>query len=95
MSTREEYLQKMHDQLDKLNAEIDELAKKAGGLTTEVMQEYRQQMESLQAKQAVVRQKVEELQHAGGSAWNDMKSGIDLAWDALGEAIDSARSRFK
>ena len=95
MSTRDEYIRKMHAKLDELNAEIDLLTTKAGGVTADVMQEYREQIESLKAKQGVARQKMEELQHAGGSAWEDMKSGIDLAWTAIGEAIDSARSRFR
>jgi hypothetical protein len=32
---------------------------------------------------------------SGGSAWEDLKSGIELVWTAMGEAIDSAKSRFK
>ncbi len=95
MSTRDEYIRKMHAKLDELNTEIDLLTSKAGGARTDVMQEYHEQIESLKAKQTVALQKLEELQHAGGSAWGDMKSGIDLAWTAMGEAIDSARSRFK
>lgn len=95
MSTRDEYIRKMHAKLDELNTEIDVLTKRAGGATAEVMQTYHEQIELLKAKQAVAREKLEELQHAGGSAWEDMKSGIDLAWSAIGEAIDSARSRFK
>jgi hypothetical protein len=85
----------MHARLDELNTEIDALTTKAGGVAADVMQEYREQIESLKAKQVVVRQKMEELQQAGGSAWEDMKSGVDLAWTAIGEAIDSAKSRFR
>jgi len=33
--------------------------------------------------------------HSGEGAWGDMKTGIELAWTSMGEAIDSARSRFK
>jgi len=24
-----------------------------------------------------------------------MKAGVEMAWDAIGEAVDSAKSRFK
>ena len=46
-------------------------------------------------KQAATREKIEELQTSGESAWDDLKAGIELAWTAMGEAIDSAKSRFK
>lgn len=95
MSSRDEYIRRIHAKLDDLNAEIDLLAAKADGVSADVKKEYQEQIEALKAKQAVARQKVAELQLAGGSAWEDMKSGIDLAWTAMGEAIDSARSRFK
>lgn len=95
MSNREEYLRKMHAKLDELNDEIDLLSTKAAGVTVDLRKEYHGQIESLKTKQEVVKLKVEEFQRAGGSALEDMKSGLDLAWSAIGEAIDSARSRFK
>jgi len=49
----------------------------------------------LKAKQAVARKKIEELQQAGDSAWQDLKSGSELAWDALREALDSAKTRYR
>jgi hypothetical protein len=56
---------------------------------------YHEIAESVKLKQAATRQKFKELQHAGDSALKDIKSGFDLAYSAMGEAIDSARSRFR
>ena len=95
MSSRDEYVRKMQAKLDEWNKEIDRLTAKAGEVTADLKKEYSEQIEILKAKQAVARQKIEELQQAGESAWVDLKSGIELAWTAMGEAIDSARSRFK
>jgi uncharacterized coiled-coil DUF342 family protein len=95
MSSRDEYIRKMQAKLEEWNAEIDTLTAKAGEVTADVRNEYHEQIESLKAKQAAARQKIEELQQAGESAWGDLRSGIELAWTAMGEAIDSARSRFK
>ncbi len=95
MSSRDEYIHKMQVKLEEWNAEIDTLTAKAGEVTAEVKNEYNEQIESLKAKQIATRQKIEELQHAGESAWEDLKLGIDMAWTAMGEAIDSAKSRFK
>lgn len=95
MGNRDEYVRKMQAKLEEWNAEIDTLTAKADEVTADVKKECLEQIESLKAKQVVARQKIEELQHAGEGAWKDLKSGVDLAWTAIGEAIDSARSRFK
>jgi len=95
MSNRDEYIRKLQAKLEEWNAEIDTLTARADDVKAEVRNEYKEQIELLKAKQATARQKVETLQHAGESAWEDLKAGIDLAWTAMGEAIDSARSRFK
>jgi uncharacterized coiled-coil DUF342 family protein len=85
----------MQAKLEEWNVEIDILTAKAGKVSDDVRKEYNEQIESLKAKQISVRQKIEELQQSGESAWEDLKSGFELAWTAMGEAIDSARSRFK
>jgi uncharacterized coiled-coil DUF342 family protein len=95
MSSRDEYIRRMQTKLEELNAEIDRLSAKAGEVKADVKNEYNEQIAALKARQTVARQKIEELQKAGESAWEDLKSGIELAWTAMGEAIDSARSRFR
>lgn len=95
MSTRDEYVRKMQAKLEEWNAEIDTLTAKASSVTTDAKSEFREQIESLKAKQEAARQRIEELQHAGESAWEDLKSGIELAWTAMTEAIESAKTRFK
>jgi hypothetical protein len=40
------------------------------------------------------RTKLASLRNAGEGAWEDLKAGVDMAKDAIGEALESARSRF-
>ncbi|QSV44584.1 coiled coil domain-containing protein [Geobacter benzoatilyticus] len=95
MSTRDEYVRKMQAKLEEWNADIDKLSARAGEVREDLKHDYAGQIEALKAKQAVARQKIEELQKSGGSAWEDLKAGIELAWSAVSEALDSAKSRFK
>lgn len=95
MSNREEYIRKMKAKLEEWNAEINTLNARAEKVTANVRNEYHEQITSLKTKQAAARQRIEELQQAGETAWEDLKSGVELAWTAMGEAIDSARSRFR
>ena len=95
MSNRDEYIEKLQAKLQEWNAEIDALAAKAGEVAGSIKNDYYEQIESLREKQIAARKKIEELHLSGENAWEDMKSGIELALTAMGEAIDSARSRFK
>jgi uncharacterized coiled-coil DUF342 family protein len=95
MSSRDEYVRKLQAKLGEWNAEIDALAAKADKAKADARIEYAEQIEALKAKQAAARQKIEELQQSGEGAWEDLKAGAELAWTAMGEAIDSAKSRFK
>lgn len=95
MINRDEYVRKMQAKLEEWNADIDKLTARASEVREDLKQDYAGQLEALKAKQAVARQRIEELQKSGGSAWEDLKTGIELAWSAVSEAIDSAKSRFK
>lgn len=90
MSTRDDYVQKMHDLLDKLNTEIDALTERAENAGADV----RDEIAGLRGKQDEARTKLASLRNAGEGAWQDLKAGMEMARDAIGEAIESARSRF-
>lgn len=95
MATKEEYIRKMQAKLEEWSADIDTLTAKTSEVSADVRNEYNEQIASLKVKLATASQKMSEMQKSGESAWKDMKTGIDLAWTAIGEAIDSAKARFK
>jgi multidrug resistance efflux pump len=95
MSTRDEFVRKMHSLLDKGNAEIDALEAKAEHAEAGARDAYRKQIAALRTKQEEARARLESLRTAGEGAWQDMKAGVDMAWEAIAEAIDSAKSRIK
>jgi len=95
MNSRDEYVRKMQAKLEEWNTDLDELVAKTNEVSADVRSEYKEQIASLKAKQAAARQKIEEVQKSGENAWEDLKSGIELAWTAIGEAVNSAKSRFR
>ncbi|MCF8114716.1 MAG: coiled coil domain-containing protein [Desulfotignum sp.] len=94
MSKKEAYEKKLEAQLKEWKTDIDKMKAKADKADAEAKLEYYKQIEDLRSKQEAVQKKLTELKAAGESAWEDLKSGIDLAWTSLGESIKSARSRF-
>ena len=95
MSTKEEFVRKMHSKLDIWNAEIDALTAKAGAAEAGARAEFHKHIEALRSKRDEARNTLNTLEAASDNAWEDMKAGIELAWDAMSEAISSATSRFK
>ncbi|MBI1175739.1 MAG: hypothetical protein GC139_10825 [Sideroxydans sp.] len=95
MNKKDEYVRQMHSRLDHLSAEIDVLSARAEQMAAESKSEYHRQIEVLRAKRDDARQHLDKLQKSGESAWEDMKAGLELAWEAIGEAVSSAKSRFK
>jgi len=81
--------------LDEWKAEIDKLKAEAGKADADAQLEYYKQIEGMRAKQEAASEKLTEIKKAGEDSWEDLKAGVDLAWDSLGEAVKSATSRFK
>ncbi|RQW83749.1 MAG: hypothetical protein EHM79_15390 [Geobacter sp.] len=63
---------------------------KASEISADIRSEYNKLIASLKAKQEATLRKIKELQKSGGKAPGKTQK---LAWIAIGEAIDSARSR--
>lgn len=99
MSTKDEYVRKMHSRLDRWSAEIDALAAKANVAEAKTRARYHEQVEGLRSKRDDAKVKLEKLQHSSEGAWEDLKAGVELAWDAMrdamSEAVESAKSRFE
>lgn len=91
MSTREDYVQKTHALLDELNDEIDALTERAENAGADV----RDEIAELRARQDEARTRLASLRHAGEGAWQDLRAGVEMAKDAIGEAIESAKTRFR
>ena len=94
-SKKDQYVQKLHSKLDEWSAEIDKMKAEADKAGAESRIEYQNQIKNLQQKRQEAEKKVDELRSAGGGAWEDLKAGVQLSWEAMEEAVKSARSKFK
>lgn len=92
---RDAYVEMLKEQLDKWNTELDKLEAKADRTRTEGKLEYEKQMADLKERRKDLEDKIDEIQQAGEGAWEDLKAGVEIAWDALGDAIKSATSKFQ
>jgi hypothetical protein len=93
--TRDVYVKKIKAKLDEWNAEIDQLEAKARQKEADSQQRLQEQIEKVKATRNSAEEKLNGIRQAGGDAWEDLKAGLEMATDAVGEALRSARSRFQ
>lgn len=95
MTTKDEYIRVMHSKLDQLSNEIDKLVANKERIEMTKRAEFSGHMEDLRRRHREAQQYMRDVQQAGENAWGDMKAGMELAWEAITQAIESARERFK
>ncbi|MCF8129709.1 MAG: hypothetical protein K9N10_14465 [Deltaproteobacteria bacterium] len=95
MSTKDAYVKKLHAKLDEWNAQIDKMKAKADQAEADSRIEYNKRIAELQEKRNETKEKLETLREAGEGAWEDLKSGVQLAVESMEEALASAKSRFQ
>ena len=95
MSMKETYQKELQVQLDEWGTEIDKLKVVAGKAKAGLQGEYYKEVEDLRCKQLEAQKKLYEMKEVSGDAWEDLKEGVEGAWDALSTGVKKAASRFK
>jgi predicted nuclease with TOPRIM domain len=93
--SRDAFVKKMKAKLDEWNAEIDKLEARSRQKEADLQGDYQQRIADLKTRRHEARQRLEKLQNAGESAWEDLKSGVELAAGAVADSLRSARDRFQ
>jgi Zn-dependent M32 family carboxypeptidase len=95
MTMREAYEKKLQAQLDEWAAEIKKLKAKADKAGADAKLEYHKQIEDLRALQERAKAKFAALKETGDDAWEDLKGGIEKAFDTMNKALKSVIAKFK
>jgi len=92
---RDAFVKKIKARIDEWNAEIDRLKARAEQAEADARIEYHDEIQELKNYRNDARKKLDKLQHAGEGAWEDLRAGVEMAFDAMNQAVNSARNRFK
>lgn len=90
-----EYEKKLQTSLDDYKKKIQELEAKAGTVKEESKAEFAKEMEKLKAQEQELTKKLTALKSDSGSAWENIKSGLDNSLKELQKSYDQAASHFK
>jgi hypothetical protein len=95
MNSNEEYTAALEAKKAELKAEMERLNEKAeiAGLESELR--YRQFMQELRDQYNDTEKMMEKLRQSSGDAWNEVRSGLDKAFDDMRHSIRQAQDQFK
>ena len=93
MSTKDQYVEKGQAEIDKWNAEIENLeAKITADAKTKL--EHEEHMNALRQKRDEAKAKLAEIQAAGDDTWEDLKDGLESIWTSIKDGFEKVKSKF-
>jgi len=95
MVNREEYLEKLKQQLDQWNAEMANWEAKTREAQSSLRAEYERQIAAYRSKRDQAIEELRKVQSASSEGWKELARGADEAWEKMTEAFEKARSRFE
>jgi hypothetical protein len=93
--TRDEYVNKLKQQLDQWNAQAAKWEVKAKDAQASMKAEYDKQLNQLNSRRDEAMYQLKLLQGASTDAWQDMMKGADQAVKSMQEAFNRARTHFE
>ncbi len=94
MTDRDAYIEKLKAKLDEWNAQIGKMEAKMREQRADARMKCEKELNSARSYRDEVQRRLDELRRSSESAWEDIKAGVDQAWDRLSEAMRRARSHF-
>ena len=95
MTKKDAYIKKMHAQLDEWDAKLDLLKAQMANVSADANIKFNEQIENLEEQRGRLMAKLDRLEEAGEDAWEDIRDGIDDAWNSITKTIKKASEHFK
>lgn len=95
MSKRDEYVAKMKQQLDELNAQIGELESKAQAGQEGLKKEYEEQLANLKEHSQAALMKLNEVKNAGEEKWDELIAEGEKVHKAFVHSVNYFKSQLK
>ena len=95
MEDKKSYLQKLAQQLQDWDKEMEALKLKADQAKAGAKADLHKQFEDLRLKKETAQHKFNELQKASDEAWDEVKDGLEKSWADLKGSFRSAVAKFK
>ncbi len=94
MSKRDEYVERMKQQLEEWNTDLEGLEAKLGEMAEPVRIKLEPQLSKVRDSYAGARQKLREVRAAGEESWEDMTDEAEHVWKTLKQSINYFKSQL-
>jgi broad specificity phosphatase PhoE len=94
VETKEEYKQKVEDELERSASQVEEWEGRIGEADPQTRAQREEQLEALRHIQDIARSEMERLEEAEGEAWHDVKARLDGVLSELRSALSNASNKF-
>ena len=96
MSTKDQYVEKGQAEIDKWNAEIENLEAKitAAGVDAKAKLAHQEHIAALRQKRDEAKAKLAEIQAAGDDTWEGLKDGLESIWTSIKDGFEKVKSKF-
>lgn len=89
------FIEKMRSQLEDWDYQLDRFEHRAKDMREELQSKAKTRVEEFRDKRRELEGRVAELEETSGRALEDLRDGIELAWDGLKTGFYAARSEFE
>ena len=95
MLSKDEYVARMKQRLDKWSTEIDVLEAKVQATKEDGKEKYQEQLVALRAQRREGEEKLEALKSASESSWEQLKIETENVWEAFKDSMQAFKAHFK
>lgn len=90
-----ELIEKIKAQLEEWDYELDRMEHRAEDLQSEVKSKYHETLSELKDKRGELISRLKQYEDAAEDAVEDLKEGLEMAWDSIRLGFLAAKSEFK
>jgi flagellar biosynthesis chaperone FliJ len=95
VSKRDEYVEKMKQQLGEWNTDLDRLEAKVSEVAEPVRDKLEPQLSKVRDSYASARRKLREVREASEESWEDLTDDVEHVWKTLRQSINYFKSQLK
>jgi chromosome segregation ATPase len=89
------FIEKLRRQLEEWDYQLDRFEHRVGDLSQDLQAKAKSQVAEFRGKRRELEGRIGELEKASERALEDLRDGIELAWDGLKTGFYAARSEFE
>jgi len=95
MSAIHDFVNTLQQQLEDLDYQYDRFEHRVEDLGREAQERARQLLDEVRSRRGEFKQKLDTLEAQSNAAIDDVKDGLEIAWDGLKTAFYAVRSEFE